>query len=379
MRPIIRHNSASLALPDFRNLGTILRILLVVNLMAAVAALVREAHWDRVASAGFELAAAVEPQLLAVLAILYAVSPRLSRLPYATGAAVVAAITVVAGIVVFVLIDPLVPQPPGALLRQLILALLVCMALLGYFHLRAKALSPAITEARLQALQARIRPHFLFNSINAVLSLIRREPARAEEALEDLADLFRVLMRDNRDLAPLADEVQLCRQYLALEQLRLGERLQVEWHLQSMPADALVPPLVLQPLLENAVYHGIEPLTSAGVVSINIFYKGGELHAILRNPYRVDGGKHHAGNKMALANVRERLALHFDAEGVLESRVKADAYEVHVRMPYRTAGSAAGSATGRQPGPSRAVGGNGDAHHRSTIRVDVGKTEVFRG
>jgi two-component system, LytTR family, sensor histidine kinase AlgZ len=379
MRAIIRQNSSSLALPDFRNLGTILRVLLVVNLVAAIAALVREPHWDRVASEGFELAAAIEPQLLVVLAVLYAISPLLSRLPYATGAAVVAVVTVVAGIVVYALIDPLVTQPPGALLRQLVLAVLVCTALLLYFHLRAKALSPAVTEARLQALQARIRPHFLFNSINAVLSLIRREPGRAEEALEDMADLFRVLMRDNRDLAPLADEVQLCRQYLALEKLRLGDRLQVEWHLQSMPADALVPPLVLQPLLENAVYHGIEPLTSAGVVSINIFCKGGEVHAILRNPYRVDGGKHHAGNKMALANVRERLALHFDAEGGLESRLKADAYEVHIRMPYRTASSSAASAGGSQTTPSGAVGDSGDAHRRSTMRTVAGRAGAFRG
>ena len=140
-------------------------------------------------------------------------------------------------------------------------------------------------------------------------------------------------MRDNRDLAPLADEVELCRQYLALEQLRLGDRLQVEWHLKNMPGDALVPPLVLQPLLENAVYHGIEPLSEPGVVSINIFYKGGDVHAILRNPYRADGGSHHAGNKMALGNVRERLALHFDAEASLASRVRAGVYEVHIRCP----------------------------------------------
>ena len=103
-----------------------------------------------------------------------------------------------------------------------------------------------------------------------------------------------------------------------------------------MPGDALVPPLVLQPLLENAVYHGIEPSSETGVVSINIFYRGGEVHAILRNPYNADVGGHHAGNKMALGNIRERLKLHFDAEGALESRVRDGAYEVHIRMPYRT-------------------------------------------
>ena len=186
----------------------------------------------------------------------------------------------------------------------------------------------------MQALQARIRPHFLFNSINAVLSLIRQEPKRAETALEDMAELFRVLMADNRELAPLAREVELCRQYLRLEQLRLGERLQVEWHIDNMPADALIPPLVLQPLLENAVYHGIEPRTAPGIVSINIYASRDEVHAVLRNPYsQIDD--HHLGNNMALGNIRERLQLHFDAEASLTPRVTEDAYQIHIRMPYR--------------------------------------------
>jgi two-component system sensor histidine kinase AlgZ len=221
------------------------------------------------------------------------------------------------------------------LLRRLLFALVITAALLYYFALRTKALSPAISEARLQALQARIRPHFLFNSINAVLSLIRREPKQAEEALEDLAELFRVLMRDNRQLAPLLDEVTLCKQYLGLEKLRLGERLCIEWHIDKMPEDALVPPLVLQPLLENAVYHGIEPSSAPGVIAINIFLRRGEVHAILRNPYQA-GSRHKSGNRMALANIRERLALHFDAEAGLESKVNRESYEVHIRMPYRT-------------------------------------------
>jgi two-component system, LytTR family, sensor histidine kinase AlgZ len=188
--------------------------------------------------------------------------------------------------------------------RHLVFALTAQFALIAYFRLRARALSPAITEARLQALQARIRPHFLFNSITAVLSLMRSEPRRAEAALEDLADLFRVLMRDNRELAPLADEVQLCRQYLDLEQLRLGDRLVIDWNVKSMPGDALVPPLVLQPLLENAVYHGIEPSTTPGVLSINIFLSRDEVHALLRNPYVASGTRGHAGNRMALDNIR---------------------------------------------------------------------------
>jgi len=166
-----------------------------------------------------------------------------------------------------------------------------------------------------------------------VLSLIRNDPKRAENALEDMADLFRVLMADNRDLVSLKQEVALSRQYLGLEQLRLGERLQVTWHIENMPSDALIPPLVLQPLLENAVYHGIEPSSQAGEISVNIYASRNQVHLVLRNPYRNDGD-HHSGNKMALGNIRERLALHFDAEASLSTQISDNAYQVHIVIPY---------------------------------------------
>jgi len=337
MQPIIGQNTIAPELPDCRNLGTILRIVLAVNAMTAVAALVRAPQLDLWTAQWLEMTAVVEPHLIIELAVLYALAPWLDRQSYLTGALAIAAVTVAIGLGVHMLIARQFPEPALAPLRYLALASCVYGVLLVYFGLRARALSPAIAESRLQALQARIRPHFLFNSINAVLSLIRSDPKRAETALLDMADLFRVLMRDNRELVPLADEIELCRQYLGLEKLRLSDRLSVEWHLNNMPGDALVPPLMLQPLLENAVYHGIEPSSAPGVVSINIFLKGGDVHAILRNPYQAEGGRHHAGNKMALANIRERLKLHFDAEGTLESRVRDAAYEVHIRIPYRTA------------------------------------------
>ncbi len=206
-------------------------------------------------------------------------------------------------------------------------------ALLVYFDLRSRALSPALSEARLQALQARIRPHFLFNSINAVLSLIRNNPKAAENALEDMADLFHVLMADNRNLVSLDHEVALSRQYLGLEQLRLGERLKVMWHIENMPHDAQIPPLVLQPLLENAVCHGIESSSQPGEISINIYSSRNQVHLVLRNPYRNEGD-HHGGNKMALGNIRERLALHFDAEASLTTQIRDDDYQVHIVIPY---------------------------------------------
>ncbi len=336
MRTSINQNRIPLSLPELRNLGTILRILLLVNAIVMIAAFVREEHGPAIFDAWVQMSATVEPHLLLELLILYLLAPWLERAPYAVGAASVLAVTLAVGLAFNTALAALAPEmTTRAMLRHVMFSLLIAGVLLFYFQLRAKALSPAITEARLQALQARIRPHFLFNSMTAVLSLMRSEPRRAEAALEDLADLFRVLMRDNRQLAPLSDEVELCRQYLELEKLRLGERLTIEWHIDNMPGDAQVPPLVLQPLLENAVYHGIEPSSAPGVITINIFLRRGEVHAILRNPYKMTLSNRD-GNKMALANIRERLALHFDAEASLESKTSRDTYEVHIRMPYRT-------------------------------------------
>jgi two-component system sensor histidine kinase AlgZ len=320
-------------LPDFLNLGVWLRIVLIVTLLSFVVVVLRTDDWRAVIE-NFSIASLrVQPTLVLCLLALSVTSPWLRRLDYRVG--VVAVFAMVTGITVLAhrVGSPFLDVDPGPVERPLFIALTTTALLLFYFFLRSRALSPALTEARLQALQARIRPHFLFNSITAVLSLVRSEPKRAEAALEDMADLFRVLMADNRDLAPLADEVDLCRQYLDLEQLRLGDRLRIEWHVDNMPRDAMVPPLVLQPLLENAVYHGIEPSPDPGVVSINIYQVRGEVHIVLRNPYRKEG-RHHAGNKMALGNIRERLALHFDAEARLESRVEDNAYQVHIRVPY---------------------------------------------
>ena len=364
MQPIIRQNANRPVLPDFRNLGTILRVLVGVNAGAVLYAFARAPAPPGLIEEWATATAVVEPYLFLVLAVLWLASPRLARLPFATGAAVIVLVTMLAGLSCFALYQVLRPQPSSVLLVWVLWGVLAAGVLLLYFQLRSRALSPAITEARLQALQARIRPHFLFNSINAVLSLVRSEPQRAEVALQDMADLFRVLMRDNRNLTPLADEVELCRQYLELEQLRLGERLHVDWNVKSMPGDALVPPLVLQPLLENAVYHGIEPSSQPGTVSINLFLARGEVHAILRNPYRSEGGNHHSGNKMALANVRERLALHFDAEASLESRVAHDSYEVHIRMPYRPAPPDAAADRRAAAVPARTPPHNGDTASR---------------
>ena len=332
----INHNSYASVLPNFRNLGVLLRILVIVTIMAVAAAALKSNSLSAVWREVLEVSAVVQPALMLSLVILVMLNDALKRAPYVVGAAIIVVLELMMITVVYWYGRPLLATNLGSIGIYWLLTFLVTLFLLIYFDLRGRALSPALAEARLQALQARIRPHFLFNSINAVLSLIRQDPKRAERALEDMADLFRVLMADNRQLTPLAREVELCREYLSLEKLRLGERLQVEWHIDNMPQNALVPPLVLQPLLENAVYHGIEPRLSPGVVSINVYLSREQVHIVLRNPYEHEGN-HHAGNKMALANIRERLALHFDAEASLTTTVTDSAYQVHIVMPYQKA------------------------------------------
>jgi two-component system sensor histidine kinase AlgZ len=320
-------------LPNFRNLGVMLRVLVVVTALTVIAAMLKSSNWSSFMQQWTGIAAVVQPIAVFSVLLLGAANAWLHKLEYR--AAVMAIVLVELAITVLVLRLGAMILETGIedVERDAVFSVVTTLVLLGYFNLRNRALSPALTEARLQALQARIRPHFLFNSINAVLSLIRADPRRAETALEDMADLFRVLMADNRDLAPLTNEVELCRQYLALEQLRLGERLRIDWHVDNMPGDALMPPLVLQPLLENAVYHGIEPSIEPGVISVNIYHVRDQVHMVLRNPYRKEGS-HHAGNKMALGNIRERLALHFDAEASLQARVGDSEYEVHITIPY---------------------------------------------
>ena len=322
------------ALPDFRNLGVMLRILVLANVLGLAATLVKATSPSQIPALGLETAALLEPVLLMQVLVLIAIDPALRRLPYAWGCAMVLASTIAVVSIAHYLDQSLLRLAGVPWWRAMLLAVTATGFGLVYFHYRSRALSPALIEARLQALQSRIRPHFLFNTINAVLSLIRSDPQRAEGALEDLADLFRSVMADNRKLIPLADEVALCKQYLNLEVLRLGERLQIRWHVDKMPTDALVPPLILQPLIENAVYHGVQASNEPGEVSINIFVRRGVLHAILTNPVYPQGNSH-SGNRMAIDNIRERLALHFDAEAGLATKAVRNTYQVHIHLPYR--------------------------------------------
>jgi two-component system sensor histidine kinase AlgZ len=227
-----------------------------------------------------------------------------------------------------------VPEIFWLMLSRALIAATAAWAVVEYFRLRARAYSPSFAEARLQALQARIRPHFLFNSLNTVLGLMRGDPRRAEATLENLADLFRVFMRDARELVALDDEVVTCKEYLAIEQLRLGERLKVVWQLDDMPGDALLPSLLLQPLIENAVHHGIEPSSEEGTIAITVGRTGDRVRVEILNPIP-PATQSRSGNQMALSNVRERLMLLYDIEADLKTGAEGDRFRLQLEFPYR--------------------------------------------
>jgi len=224
------------------------------------------------------------------------------------------------------------------LLRNLGICVIVTALLLRYFfvthqwrmHVRAEA------RSRIQALQARIRPHFLFNSMNTIAALTRSDPARAEEAVEDLADLFRATLRDSVSPLRLQEELDVTRIYQRIEALRLGNRLAVAWDVGELPMRALVPGLTIQPLLENAIYHGIEPLEDGGTVTISGRVRGRSIEIVVTNPVASErpAGGARAGNRIALDNIRQRLALAYGDEGTLVADEPPGLYRVTVRFPY---------------------------------------------
>lgn len=189
---------------------------------------------------------------------------------------------------------------------------------------------------RLAALHSRIRPHFLFNGMNSVSSLIRSDPEVAEKALQDLADVFRALLADPRKLVPITAESELVRQYLEIEKLRLGDRLHVRWTVAKVPRGALIPTLTLQPLVENAVYHGIEPSFAGGAIEVQMRAEGEFLHVTITNPLpeTLNAVQRRAqGNRIAMDNVRERLYSHFGDKALLENFEQPGKYVVKLRIP----------------------------------------------
>jgi two-component system sensor histidine kinase AlgZ len=222
-----------------------------------------------------------------------------------------------------------------ALFRNGCISAIITAAVMRYFYLHHQNILRQRTEneARVQALQARIRPHFLFNSLNTIANLVHAQPDKAENAIIDLAELFRSTLAD-RTLISLAEELEVSRRYLGMERLRLGERLEVTWNIPVELEQAQLPALALQPLIENAIYHGIEPLPSGGNMTIFARKQGGSIEIGVSNP--VSAGhrsRHSSGNQLAISNIRQRLNLAYGAMAKLSVEEGADHYTVTLSLP----------------------------------------------
>ena len=224
------------------------------------------------------------------------------------------------------------------LLRNLGIAAIVTALVLRYLYLQGLWRRQVVAEsqARFQALQSRIRPHFLFNSMNTIASLTRTHPEMAEEVVHDLADLFRATLSDANRLSTLERELELARGYLRIEEQRLGERLRVKWDLEEVPLEAIMPALILQPLLENAVYHGIEPAETPGVIQVVGRYRRHRVNFSIRNtfPPKQTAGVRREGNRLALENIRQRLEALFAEEGGLVVSEVDGEHQVRVFFPH---------------------------------------------
>lgn len=287
---------------------------------------------------------------LGSVALLCLLRSRLNRLPdvwsallsYAVMLAVTLIVTEAAWWLLYVIptggIETQLAEHVAFLVRSLGVSSIVSALALRYFyvqhqwrqHIRSEA------EARLQALQARIRPHFLFNCMNTIASLTRREPVLAEQATEDLADLFRLALQESPTWLSLAEELDLCRRYLRIEQLRLGERLRLDWQVNDLPGDACLPALLIQPLLENAIYHGIEPLAEGGNITILGERQDGRLSVTIDNPLAAGATPHHRGNQLAQDNIRQRLRGVFGDRAALVTQTEAGRYRIQLQFPYET-------------------------------------------
>jgi len=335
-----------LFVPDLCRVRSVLLIVITTQLVVLLFALVRTSqHWIDWDYVGL-VSLFAQWTVLTSAALICLLRRPLARCPIPVATVLILALVMI-DVLIFTLLAQIFLQAgsPGlspdwhAISRNLVVAAVITLMVLRYFYLqyRWQQEKQAQMEARLAALQARIQPHFLFNSMNTIASLIASDPEQAEEAVLDLSALFRANLRSSDDrLIPLEDEITLCRQYLALEALRLGDRLAITWDIEPGANQQLLPPLSLQPLVENAIYHGIQPRPEGGTIAVKIWQRPEWTYVMISNPLpeAVSGG--HQGHRMAMANIRARLAAAYERPALLKTSHQEGIFTVTLRLPRDT-------------------------------------------
>ena len=317
---------------DTCQVGVVLRAVLFVQAIVLVASLFETSGWRPWVELTMLLTGAAQPAVVIWLLGVCLLKKPLDRIPderLQWGVAVV--LGSVAGVYACGQLWLLGLLNPAPWLASAASGALVAAVLVAALVWRARAKLPAGTTARLTELQARIRPHFLFNSLNSAIALVREEPAKAESLLEDLSELFRHALADSKEARPLWQELELAEHYLAIEQVRFGDRLKVEWNLDGAAAKAKLPPLILQPLVENAVKHGVEPSPTGATVRITTQRRGSLV--VIKVTNTVPAGSGAKGNGLALDNVRQRLNLLHDVQCRFQSALVNGVFQVRLEIP----------------------------------------------
>lgn len=316
---------------DACQLGVVLRAVLFVEAVVGVGAMfVTNGPVDWVIRVGI-LSGAALPGTLAWLIMACSLKKLLARLPAGGQHASGVLLGALAGLYGCGLLALLGMEGQAPWVASAFAGALLSAFMVAGLVLRAKGRMPAATTARLAELQARIRPHFLFNTLNSAIALVREDPARAESLLEDLSELFRHALMDQGEAVTLSEEVALARHYLGIEQVRFGERLQVEWSIDASAGSARVPPLFLQPLVENAVKHGVEPSAVGARVKISTQRRGSLV--VIKVTNTVPAGQGAPGHGVAQDNVRDRLRLLHDVQGQFQTALKDGVYQVRMEVP----------------------------------------------
>ncbi len=224
----------------------------------------------------------------------------------------------------------------GFLFRTFMVSAIVIALGMRYLYVSSEWRRSIVLEAqaRISALQALIRPHFLFNSMNTIASLTRTDPRQAEEAVEDLSDLLRANLNTAKNRTSLKQELETAAIYQRIEKLRLGDRLQVRWDVEDLPMRALIPSLTIQPLLENAIYHGIELLPDGGEVCVTGQRDGKDLLVSMSNPVATGTERSKQGNRMAMNNIRQRFELAYGNRASVDVSNESDRFTVSLRFPF---------------------------------------------
>ncbi len=334
----VRRQPAPVLVFDACQVGVILRAVLYVEAVVAVGLMfATDGLTQWLAAVGLVTSAAL-PATLLWLVVGCMLKRPLARLPSSLQVGAGIALGALAGIYSagMLALSDLVVQP--AWLASACLGGLLAAGLVAGLLWRVRGRTPAATAARLAELQSRIRPHFLFNTLNTAIALVREEPGKAEMVLEDLSDLFRHALAEQADSTTVAQEIELARRYLEIEQARFGERLRVEWALDERVDAARLPPLILQPLVENAVKHGVEPSPGGAQLRVSTHLRG--QMALIKVTNTLPAGQGRSGFGIALDNVRDRLRLLHDLHGNFRTALVGDVYQARIEVPMPGRGEA---------------------------------------